>query len=656
MTIFMQPYKSKDFIIRGSYLLLDEGKAWNQIDKRMRTAVRKAAGFNPRVVKVDGNEDDIKKFAEFCPRADTLPPKIAENQKMYFAYIGEELVAGLILTKIAGNLFLQFNAVTDEARDKQISSFMLWEMVKVFTNSEYKYLDVGANYRSGIQKFFKGWRSKEYPIMMKPPEIKPQINITPFDGRFLGAGDKHGYNTPRPNPVLLEEYLGREKWQGKECTFFPRGMYAISSLMKWLNLSPEDEICIKTTSGSKYISGCVTSAIEQTCKWSQEINEKIKAIFVIHEFGFVHPEIQKFREICNEKNIPLIEDCAYAWESGDAGKYGDYLIYSLTKIFPMQFGGILVGKKFEPQYIWDNFACYDEGKETVSKYHLSSHLPQLEKDNNKRIENYNYYLNIFGEDRTFFKLKEREVPGAFILKVENDERMKEIREYVLQFGIECGAYHHNNAIFLPVHQNLDTPQLDYIIGAVQAMFRNKNGVYDLPKTTEIQKKTAIKIENVNLGENVDARNANLNNTTVGKNTRIRDYSIIFGSKENPAKIGNDCYIGPQCYFQGFYGLEIGDNVSFAPGVKLFSDSGPNSGKLLEVYPVKKGKITIGNDVWFGADAKVLPGVTIGDFCIIAANSVVNEDVPSGVIVGGTPAKIIKKVTPRCHPCPVINTG
>lgn len=460
---------------------MDKEKAWNHIDKRMRTAIRKADTFGPRAVEVPGNEENIKIFAEFCPRADTLPAKLADNQKMFFAYIGEELVAGLIITEIAGNWFLQFNAVTDSARKKQMSSWLLWEVVKFFSKSKYRYLDIGANYRDGIQKFFEGWRSKEYPIMMKPPEIKPQINITPF-----GMDD-------------LEEKTGEtdvhtelsKMFNGKEYTIFPRGMYAIYSLIKWLALegkiNVDDEVCIKTTSGSKYISGCVTSAIEQTCKWSQEINEKTKAIFVIHEFGFVSPEIKELRSICDEKNIPLIEDFAYLFDK-NIEKHGDYLIYSLTKIFPIQFGGILVGKKFEPGYIWKNFACYDGGKEELARKNLSYHLPKLEEYNKKRIENFNYFLEFFGEDRAFFKLDggkangshSGSVPGAFVLKAENEERAGQIAEYVKKFGIECGVYHKNSAVFFPTHQNLKKPQLDYIIGAVLAMFRNGNGIYDLP--------------------------------------------------------------------------------------------------------------------------------------------------------------------------------
>ena len=63
-----------------------------------------------------------------------------------------------------------------------------------------------------------------------------------------------------------------------------------------------------------------------------------------------------------------------------------------------------------------------------------------------------------------------------------------------------------------------------------------------------------------------------------------------------------------------------------------------------VLPKRTGAVSVGNRVYIGSQSMIRHGVSIGDGCVIAANSFVNSDVASGQIVGGTPARVIGRVT------------
>ena len=106
-------------------------------------------------------------------------------------------------------------------------------------------------------------------------------------------------------------------------------------------------------------------------------------------------------------------------------------------------------------------------------------------------------------------------------------------------------------------------------------------------------------------------------------------------------VGKNVFINAGCKFQDQGGIIIGNDVLIGHAVVLATlNHDPDPAKRQQLHP---GKIVIGNGVWIGSNATVVPGVTIGDNAIVAAGAVVTRDVPENMVVGGVPAKIIKKI-------------
>lgn len=106
-------------------------------------------------------------------------------------------------------------------------------------------------------------------------------------------------------------------------------------------------------------------------------------------------------------------------------------------------------------------------------------------------------------------------------------------------------------------------------------------------------------------------------------------------------IGNHVFINSDCKFQDQGGITIDDGALIGHGVVLATlnhDMDPAKRQQLHPAPIHIGKC-----VWIGANATVTGGVTIGDNSIVAAGAVVTKDVPANVVVGGVPAKFIKKI-------------
>ena len=123
-------------------------------------------------------------------------------------------------------------------------------------------------------------------------------------------------------------------------------------------------------------------------------------------------------------------------------------------------------------------------------------------------------------------------------------------------------------------------------------------------------------------------------------------NVIIKSGKYPKgeiKVGNDSYVGPNCYLDGVGGITIGSDVLISPNCKLITSQHNYLDKKSKINSQGRefSRITVGKDVWIGANSVILPGIKIGDGAVIGAGSVVTKNVGEFEVVVGIPAKRIK---------------
>lgn len=149
-------------------------------------------------------------------------------------------------------------------------------------------------------------------------------------------------------------------------------------------------------------------------------------------------------------------------------------------------------------------------------------------------------------------------------------------------------------------------------------------------------------QRLSIGRNVEIVGAN--------RVSLGDHVSLFGNtylnalgEKGRIVIGSYTHIDQFCVLYGQGGLDIGAKCAIASGVIIYTQTNQYKSRPdLDIVdqPVSYARVNIGDDVWIGAGAVILPGVNIGDHAVIAAGAVVRRDIAPWSIVGGVPAECL----------------
>ncbi len=140
--------------------------------------------------------------------------------------------------------------------------------------------------------------------------------------------------------------------------------------------------------------------------------------------------------------------------------------------------------------------------------------------------------------------------------------------------------------------------------------------------------------------------------SVGRNSRFLFIEKYHGGEYSPGvRFGNNITIGNRFSLLSGAPIIVEDNCLIASDVLITSENhgtNPETSDSYAMTPLTCAPVKIGKGCWLGEKVMVMPGVTLGDRCIAAAGAVITKSFPSGSMVGGIPAKLIKRYNYETH--------
>jgi len=139
---------------------------------------------------------------------------------------------------------------------------------------------------------------------------------------------------------------------------------------------------------------------------------------------------------------------------------------------------------------------------------------------------------------------------------------------------------------------------------------------------------------------------------IGSRVYVRSYSTLWAISHHETDfyqpsivIGDDVYIGRFAYLGAINAIYVGSGSVLSEHVYITDLShgiDPNGGPIMKQRLVSKGPVRIGANCFLGYRVAVMPGVVLGDHCVVGANSVVTRSFPAYCMVGGVPARLLKR--------------
>ncbi|BBA51637.1 putative maltose O-acetyltransferase [Fusobacterium varium] len=157
--------------------------------------------------------------------------------------------------------------------------------------------------------------------------------------------------------------------------------------------------------------------------------------------------------------------------------------------------------------------------------------------------------------------------------------------------------------------------------------------------------------NIN-SENTEEKEKILNELLGGMGKNLWITAPFFVDYGNNIYFGNNCEVNMNCTFLDDNVICIGDNALIAPNVQIYTAFHPTNAierfgepkedNSFEFCKTLTAPVTIGNNVWIGGGAIIMPGVTIGNNVVIGAGSIVTKDIPDNNIAYGNPCQVMRE--------------